>query len=143
MAANTALRWITAKAKQIRRANPKKQWKDCIKEAGRLYKGGARKPTHKKRRVSGYKVVERRETKQSKPKKIFVQKRSSAGRFKGVRRIGFTTRRTTKWDQMRGLEHRYAENSVKRLRCDTIRGKRKYTKILNKIQSELIRLANS
>jgi len=136
MAASTTLKWITTKAKQIRKANPKKKWTACIKEAGRLYRSG-------KKGVSGYKVVERRETKKTKPKKVFLQKRSSAGRFKGVKRIGFVSRPTTKWEHMKALEHRYAENSVKRLRCDTIRGKRKYTKILNHIQSELIRLANS
>lgn len=34
----SALSWIQAKAKQIRRANPRKEWKQCISEASALYR---------------------------------------------------------------------------------------------------------
>jgi hypothetical protein len=48
----SAIQQISATAKKIRRAHPKKQWKDCIKEASAIYKKkkrpakvGAVKPT--------------------------------------------------------------------------------------------------
>lgn len=77
----TYLQKQTALAKQIRKKHPKKIWTDCIKQAAAELK--------KTKKVGAYKVIEKGEPLNVKPKKVFQQTRTKKGVFKagGLKRV--------------------------------------------------------
>ena len=94
-----ALKWIIAEAKKLRKKDRnRKQWKDYVAQASAIYakKHHGRSPVGKKshagrkrksgkrkmRKVSAVKLIERGESKNTKPKKVVRVNRTKSGTFK-------------------------------------------------------------
>lgn len=77
----SAIQKISKRAKAIRRAHPSKKWMACIKEASREYKAG---------KLGATLLIEKNETRRTKPKRVVRVTRSKKGTFKSIKRIGNT-----------------------------------------------------
>lgn len=72
------LQKITAKAKILYRTGRYKKWTDAVKAASKEFNEG---------KLGAIKIIQKGETKKSPVKKVFMQKRSSAGTFKGYKKV--------------------------------------------------------
>lgn len=79
MAKNNALARITKRAKQIHKQSPGKKYTNCVKQAGSEYRAG---------KLGATLLLEKGETKRTKPKRVVQVKRSKAGTFKGMHVVG-------------------------------------------------------
>lgn len=79
MAKHKALSKITTRAKLIRKKSPGKKWSACIKQAGADYRAG---------RLGATLLVEKGESRRTKPKRVVQIKRTKTGTFKGMQTIG-------------------------------------------------------
>jgi len=79
-----ALQWIIKEAKRIRRANPRKykKWTDYTAEASANYR------KKKKSKVSAVKIIERGETRSTRPDRVIKVSRKPGGQFKSFKQIG-------------------------------------------------------
>jgi len=75
---------ISRKAKQIRKRGEK--WLSAIRRASKMLTG-KKSASKKRRKVSAVKLIERGETRSTRPRKVYRVKRSSSGTFKGTTRI--------------------------------------------------------
>jgi hypothetical protein len=74
---SNALKQITTEAKRIRKAHPKKTWKAAIKEAGKKYRSGSLR-----KKVGATKLIERGESRKTRPAKTYKVSRTPAGQYK-------------------------------------------------------------
>lgn len=85
------LQQITTKAKVLYKTGKYKKWTDAIKAASKLVKKKpvkkAVKKAAKKRKVGAIKIIEKGETKNTRPKKVYQYTRSKTGTFKGLKTI--------------------------------------------------------
>src|SRR5688572_659731 len=70
---------ITKLAKKIRAKKPKMKWTSAIKEASRQLKSG--------RKISATLLIEKKETKKTKPKRVVRITRLKSGRFKKLQQV--------------------------------------------------------
>jgi hypothetical protein len=91
----SAITKISARAKQIRRKHPGKSWKACIKAASAEYRAGslgkASGKTKRRRKVGATLLIERNETRRTRPKRVVRIKRTSKGTFKGASLAGVSS----------------------------------------------------
>lgn len=78
----TALKKITGRAKQIRKKQPGKSWQSCIKQASNEYKRGT---------LGATLLLEKNETRKTKPKNVVKITRAKTGTFKKVQSIAGTS----------------------------------------------------
>ncbi len=80
-----ALQWIIKEAKRIRRSHPRKykKWTDYTAEASANYR-----KTHKPKKVSAVKIIERGETRSTRPDRIVRVSRKAGGQFKKFKQVG-------------------------------------------------------
>lgn len=77
--AATALKKITTRAKQIRKQHPGKKWQACIKQASREIKAS--------KKVGATLLIEKGETRRTKPKRVIQVARTKKGVFKKGSRV--------------------------------------------------------
>ena len=74
---------ISARAKQIRKKNPKIQWQTAIKKASLELKGTVIKP----KKVGATLLLNKGETKRTKPKRVYRVNRKKDGTYTGTTKI--------------------------------------------------------
>ena len=127
-------------AKQLQRAQPRKyaNWQKAVKAAGKKVKQGKRKKTGA--RAGAVKFIERGETKRTRPK-VYRVKRSKTGTFKGVKSIGQAkTARQHMTEARKAFEVQYGNLAVKQMLADTKTKRRKISKKLAALRSQINRL---
>ncbi len=80
-----ALQWIIKEAKRIRKAHPRKykKWTSYTAEASANYR-----KSHKPKKVSAVKIIERGETRRTRPDRVVKVSRKKGGQFKSFKQIG-------------------------------------------------------
>lgn len=81
---------VFKKAKQLRKSNPNKSWQQLVQMAskGGAKKSAPRKKAARRKRVGAYKVIEKHESKATRPTKTVRVVRSKKGLFKGTVTVG-------------------------------------------------------
>jgi len=97
-----ALRWITRKAKELRKQNPNahRTWNAYVKQASNLYARQKAAPVKRKtkkkvarkvrRKVSSITIREKSDKPRTKPKRVYVVSRTKKGQYKKYKRVGNT-----------------------------------------------------
>lgn len=75
----TALQKITKRAKQLQKKSPRTPWKNHVKAASKEYRAG---------KLGATLIVERGETRRTKPKKVVQVIRTKKGTYKTAKKIG-------------------------------------------------------
>jgi len=83
---------ITKLAKQIRNKKPGMKWTSAIKEASRQLKSGKKVKPGKRKKVGATLLIEKKETKRTKPKRVVRITRKKNGTFKSLAVVGATRR---------------------------------------------------
>jgi hypothetical protein len=158
MAKNSALTWIIKEAKKLKRDYPRRfsKWTDYVAQASAIYasKHKGKSPVGKKR-VGATKFIEKGETPRT-PAKVYKRVRDNKGHFKSVRVAGVDTVSKTHTDKnritaniqigsvayhkkaIRGkIEHKLAGKLLEREKATLKRDKRKLTKEISGLKSEL------
>lgn len=87
-AARAKFKAVIAEAQKLRKKNPKLTQAQAVKQAWAIEysKSGKKKPAKKK--VGAIKIVEKGESKKTKPKATYQVKRTAKGTYKGLKKIG-------------------------------------------------------
>ena len=87
-AARAKFKAVVAEAQKLRKKNPKLTQAQAVKQAWAIEysKSGKKKPAKKK--VGAIKIVEKGESKKTKPKSTYQVKRTAKGTYKGLKKIG-------------------------------------------------------
>lgn len=95
---HTALKKIQARVKVLRKKHPGKKFKTLQKQAGKEYREGKLKKKHsrKHKKVGSTLLLERGETKRTRPRKVYKVSRTKKGRYKGTRKVGAVRVRTVR-----------------------------------------------
>lgn len=87
----TYLQKQAARVRAIRKANPRIEYIAAVKKAAKELKSEKKKPAKrapaKRKAVGAYKVIERGETRKTRPTKVVRTVRTASGTFKGTRAV--------------------------------------------------------
>lgn len=140
----SALTKISARAKQIQRKHPGKAWISCIKAASAEYRSGKlgkAKPARKKprRRVGATLLIERKETRRTKPKRVVRIVRKKNGTFKGSALAGVSSA-ALKGELRNKLKQRLAMQLLNQSLATTKTNRRKAGKLVAETKRQLKKL---
>jgi hypothetical protein len=97
-AARAKFKAVVAEAKKLRKKNPKLTQAQAVKQAWAIEysKSGKKKPAKKK--VGAIKIVEKGESKKTKPKATYQVKRTAKGTYKGLKKVGAVRKTQDVWE---------------------------------------------
>ena len=135
---NPGFEFAVKEAKRLKKKFPGryKKYSDYLKEAWAIYFSKHRK------KVGATKFIERGETARTKPRRVYQQKRSPAGRFKGVRKIAGRKTRGPSQDmkKLRELEAKYAHACMMSMKADTVKDVNRWDNVAQKLKKECWKL---